>query len=61
VRLGQLGVELRLVVRGELLHSFPEHICLLDREQRLPADVLGERRDIAVVDQVDAVQVLVDV
>ena len=57
MRLGELLV-------GRLLGSrdpLAEHLGLLQRQQRLAPHVLGQRRDVAVVDELDPVELLVDV
>ena len=57
MRLGELLVRLRLLLGDALA----EDLRLLQRQQGLPAHVLGQRRDVAVVDQLDPVELLVDV
>ena len=56
--LGELLVDVRLLGLGD---AGAEDLGLLDRQQGLAPHVLGQRRDVAVVDQVDAVELLVDV
>ena len=58
--LGALGLGL-LAALLLLLGALAEHLGLLQRQQGLAPDVLGQRRDVAVVDQLDPVEVLVDV
>ncbi len=57
VRLGELGVG-GLLGLGDPL---AEDLGLLQRQQRLAPHVLRQRRDVAVVDQLDPVDLLVDV
>src|ERR687891_739634 len=44
-----------------LLFLLAEHVRLLQRQQRLAADLLVDRGDVAVVDDLDAVHLVVDV
>ena len=54
---------LELRVAGRLLvgDALAEDLGLLQRQQRVAPHVLGQRRDVAVVDQLDPVELLVDV
>ena len=42
-------------------NALADHVGLLQGKQGLPPDVLGQRRDVAVVDQLDPVELTVDV
>src|SRR4051812_17880733 len=59
--LGFLRLRFLLFGGSLLLGSLAHHLRLLQRQQRLPPHVLRQRRDEAVVDQLDPVEVLVDV
>ena len=58
--MGALGLG-RLGGRLLLVDPLADHLRLLHRQQGLAPDVLGQRRDVAVVDQLDPVELAVDV